>query len=307
MATPATKMVEAYLIMAQKRTKKPMRPGTAGRVRRVLLKFLRDTEIGDARDITLAAIQAWIARLNRNSPDTRHGYARALHTFVGYLIRQQVVRIDLHKFEIPERAAVGRKNWLKLDVANRVIADAKDQDLAFILYCGFHAGLRKSEIIAAKVNWFDLGDGLLHVQNDPGSGFILKDADNRVIPLSPDFKEFLTSYLARRDPDSYALRPGDKGGKAEYRYDFRKVLRSHFNRCGVKCTTHDMRRSFASNLVSLSTSVYKVARWLGDGVAVVEKSHGNLAPADRDIDVLSTPARSPGSSTTSKAFADGAL
>ena len=48
-----------------------------------------------------------------------------------------------------------------------------------------------------------------------------------------------------------------------------------------------MRRSFASNLGSRGISIYKVARWLGDGVSVVEKSYGYLAPADRDIDALS--------------------
>jgi integrase len=41
---------------------------------------------------------------------------------------------------------------------------------------------------------------------------------------------------------------------------------------------HDMRRSFASNLVSAGVSIYTVAKWLGDRVDVVEKSYGYLAP-----------------------------
>jgi hypothetical protein len=32
-------------------------------------------------------------------------------------------------------------------------------------------------------------------------------------------------------------------------------------------------------------SIYKAAKWLGDGILVVEKSYGHLAPADRDIDI----------------------
>ena len=46
---------------------------------------------------------------------------------------------------------------------------------------------------------------------------------------------------------------------------------------------HDMRRSFASNRVTAGTSIYKVARWLGDLVAVVERSYGHLAPQDDEI------------------------
>src|SRR5262249_50219979 len=100
-------------------------------------------------------------------------------------------------------------------------------------------------------------------------------------------KEFLAGFFRDRDGGSYVLRPGQERGASEYRYDFKRALYSHFKRCGVECSIHDMRRSFARNLVSRGVSIYKVARWLGDGVPVVEKSYGHLAPADRDIDALS--------------------
>jgi integrase len=281
--TPMTHLVEKYLSTAQNRAKKPMRPRTAKKQGAVLLKFLRDTGIATFNEITPAAITRWLEGLKKTkvSADTLHTYAIALRTFVKFLGQ------DVSKFDIPERTATGRKNWLQLEVVNRVIADSKDPDLTFILLCGFHAGLRKSEIIAAKVNWFDLSASLLHVQNDPASGFILKDRENRVIPLTHEFKEFLVGFLGQRDGNSYVLRPGQGRGANEYRYDFKRALYSHFKRCGVECSIHDMRRSFASNLVSRGVSIYKVARWLGDGVAVVEKSYGYLAPADRDIDALS--------------------
>jgi integrase len=78
----------------------------------------------------------------------------------------------------------------------------------------------------------------------------------------------------------------DKGGKGDYRYDFKGVWKRHMKRCGVTCSIHDSRRSFASNLVSRGMSIYKVAKYLGDGVAVVERSYGHLAPADKEISKL---------------------
>jgi integrase len=287
--TVMTRLVDDYLTMAQTRAKKPMRPRTAEMVKYVLLKFLRDSKLGDAREITLAAIQTWLEKLRREglAADTLNRYGNCLRPFTRYLVDKRLaVRGEFDKFEVPERGASGRKNWLKLEEANRVIADSTDQDLTFVLFCGFHAGLRKSEIIAAKVKWFDLEANLLHVQNDPASGFILKDRECRSIPLTPAFREFLRGYLGQRGGSEYCLEPGKLGGTSVYRYDFKRTINSHFKKCGVVCSAHDMRRSFASNLVSHGKSIYKVAKWLGDGVAVVERSYGHLAPADRDIDVL---------------------
>jgi hypothetical protein len=58
-------------------------------------------------------------------------------------------------------------------------------------------------------------------------------------------------------------------------------------RCGVRCSIHNMRRSFASNLVSAGESIiYIVAKRLGDGVEVVEQSYGHLAPSAGNINRL---------------------
>ena len=287
--TSASKSVDDYLKKAQLRNKKPMRARTARKQRAVLVKFLKDSRVEHINQITAQSIQAWLGSLlaSGSSKDTAHTYARVLKTFVGYLVANKMTLVDLAKFDVPERAASGRKNWLKLEVANRVIADSKYPNLTFVLFCGFHAGLRKSEIIAAKVGWFDLESGLLHVQNDPASGFVLKDRECRTIPLTPDFKNFLQGYLAGKESNTYALHP-EATGNGEYRTDFRRAFTTHMRRRGVICSIHDMRRSFASNLVSRGISIYKVARWLGDGVPVVERSYGHLSPADRDVDILST-------------------
>jgi len=285
--THLTTLVEDYLAKAENRAKKPMRPRTVKTVRYILTSFLKHNHITSTNEISYRGIEGWLAELKKagKSADTLNKYGNILRPFAGYLAGKKLIAAG--KFDVPERGATGRKNWLPMDVVKRVIDEATDPEMKFILYAGFHAGLRKSEIISARVFWFDLGAGLLHVQNDPCSAFILKDRENRVIPLTDEFKQFLTHFLSERNRDSYVLRPNQIAGKSDYRYDFKRAIHSHFKRCGVKSTIHDMRRSFASNLVTRGVSIYKVARWLGDGVAVVEKSYGHLAPADRDIDALS--------------------
>jgi integrase len=185
-------------------------------------------------------------------------------------------------FERPEKPVRGRSHWLRKEEVTKLIDSATSDDLRFILYCGFHAGLRRGEIGWAKVDWFDLKTNLIHVVNDPETGALLKD-ENRTAPVTKPFAEFLTRYFKGRNPDEYVLAPKREKGKARYRYDFIKQFQSHVNGA---CTIHDMRRSFASNLASAGVSIYKIAQWLGDRVEVVERSYGYLAPADDDVNKL---------------------
>jgi integrase len=288
--TPGTKLVEAYIAKAQVRNKKPMRKRTAHRRKSTLLKFVREARINNVQDITLPAIEAWLAkhRAAGNAQDTIFSYAWIVKIFVRDLIGQGLLKADdFAKWEMPDRGTNGRANWLRLDEVKKIITRAKDDpDLQFILYAGLGAGLRRSEILATKAGWFDLENGTLQLQNDPPT-FLLKDGDNRPVPLTDQFKEFLTSYLQGKSSNDYALKPEVKTWEGEYRYNFMTLFSNHMKKCGVKCTAHDMRRSFASNLVSKGVSIYKVAKWLGDGVAIVEKHYGHLAPADRDVNVLS--------------------
>jgi hypothetical protein len=71
--------------------------------------------------------------------------------------------------------------------------------------------------------------------------------------------------------------------KSKYRYDVGKRVRSHFVRCKVNSSFHDMRRSFGSNLASAGVSLYKLTAWLGDGPEVVTRSYGHLIPQDNEI------------------------
>jgi hypothetical protein len=130
--TSVTRLVEGYLAMAQQRTKKPMRPRTAKTVKYILLKFLMDNGIETAGQLTYRAIEQWLGKLRSDgkSPDTLNKYAMSLRPWVRYLADKRLVPgSEFERFEIPECATKGRKNWLLSDVANRIIAESKDPHL----------------------------------------------------------------------------------------------------------------------------------------------------------------------------------
>jgi integrase len=87
-------------------------------------------------------------------------------------------------------------------------ARQRAEEARFILYCGFHAGLRRSEISMARVNWFDLEAGLFHASND--SGFTSKNREIRVIPLAQEFLHAPEQCTTLLDPDSPQMKAYDE-------------------------------------------------------------------------------------------------
>jgi integrase len=224
-------------------------------------------------------MQLWLKSKKKIlSSETIRSHTRDLKAFRRYLVDQKLKR-DLDELSIPDTPPVGRKNWLAQIQVDKIIEAATDNDLKFILHAGFNAGLRRNEISEARCDWFDLGNGLLHVfSND---SFTTKDREGRSIPIKKTFLEFLKTYLAGKS--GYVLAPTKFRGKGVYRFDANRRVRTHFRKCKVKCSWHDMRRSFASNLVTKGESIFIVSSWLGDGIEVVQKSYAHLSPAAGDI------------------------
>src|SRR5206468_3924219 len=57
-----------------------------------------------------------------------------------------------------------RKDFCTYDLRDRLIREAPTEELRFILFCGFHAGLRFQEIVEARPFWFDLESCYLHLR-----------------------------------------------------------------------------------------------------------------------------------------------
>jgi integrase len=276
-------IIDRYLSEAQTRNKRPLRPEVAKTNRYILVKFATDVGANYASDVSSASLNRWLAILKKtHSQESLCSYSAVVLTFGRWLHRKGLVTYyPFDGFERPSKPAKGRLTWINKEDVQKLIDSAPSHGLRFILYCGFHAGLRRSEISWAKVDWFDLENNLIHVTNDPETGALLKD-ENRVVPITKPFAEFLMKYIGDRSPTEYVLAPEKEKGLAKYRYDFVKQFKSHVK----SCTIHDMRRSFASNLASAGVSIYKIAQWLGDRVDVVERSYGHLALADQDVNKL---------------------
>jgi integrase len=235
-----------------------------------------------APSVTSADVARFYAHLqSRVAESTAQGYLITLRSFFKWLVDRNVIRsnpvdgVKLHRLDTKRR-----ESFCSAELRDKLIAECNDDDLRFILFCGFHAGMRKNEIIEARPEWFALAGGSVSIKAT--TTFRPKDREARTVPLTAAFRTFLESYGMRAP---YMLKPDLKHGKTLYRYNFRKAFATYMKR--QKCewvTPHVMRHTFASLLACAGVSIYKIAVWLGDGVVVVQKHYAKLLPKDDDIE-----------------------
>ncbi len=251
------------------------------------------TAAGPLDAVTAAGADRWWASLSKRVKQaTANQHFKVIVLFYRWAIQAGHVKTSPIASIIPPKVRPQpRRVFLTPDDALRVLDAAEDPDLRFAIYCALHCGLRRGEIIAARPHWFDLRAGLLHVQNE--TDWLTKDRDNRTIPLTREFMEFLAWYGIQ---SPYMFRPEvmpkDTNRTGFYRTNFAVQFRTHADRLGLgHITFHDLRRTFASLHVSHGTPIYHVAKWLGDGVGIVEGTYGHLLPNDERINDPWTKAR----------------
>lgn len=263
----------------------------------VLQRFARETKLRSPKVATSSLIERWFADLRDRNEQTARDYLVTVKAWFGWLHASGKLLTDPSvKVKMPKKIMRRRRSFLLPDEARRLLDACVDPGLKFALYCALHAGLRKGEIVEARCGWFDLEQGLLHVQAT--ETFETKDRDNRTVPLTQEFAAWLrTSYWPEGRPDGseYAFRATKtKQGRYRYRADFRRAYAGLVRRTGLSVTFHDLRRTFASLLVSSGVSLYKVAKWLGDTIEVVENTYGHLIQQDDEINkAWSSPASRP--------------
>ncbi len=252
-------------------------------------------------DLSGAAASRWwgllLKRVNPKTsepvkPKTTKDYLAHVTVFFKWAMESGRVKLSPVAEIVPPKVRPSvRKSFLKPEDALRALDLCEDEEMKFCMFCALHCGLRRGEVIASRPHWFDLKAGLLHIQNE--SDWLIKDRENRTIPLTSEFLAFLKVYGIRKP---YMYRPAVKDNPDKkawaYRTDFKKAFTKHMKALGLSAYTfHDLRRTFASLHVSRGTPLYHVAKWLGDHPNVVEQTYGHLLPNDARINDPWTQAR----------------
>ena len=255
-----------------------------------LKQFVEDQDIASPRRITKLKIENFILPKIEQNQKTGLDYLYRISRFCDWLVEKKKISDNpCQKIPRPKKQQRPRKRFLTVEEGRRLLDTCEDPDLKMALYLGLHAGLRKGEVLAARPDWVDLENGLLHIQayeKGDGDVWTTKGRKDRTVPLTKEFVDFIRERLEEIGKDAPFLAwPEKTQGTWRNRKEFRKPYAALLEKCEITDTTfHDLRRTFASLHVSAGTSIYKVAKWIGDGVAVVEKHYGHLTPKDDEIE-----------------------
>jgi integrase len=287
-AEPIREEVKLYL--SSKRAEGKYTRNSADSRQAVLNAWIRARKFTDVHEINQDEITLWLTSLRKRKPRLKEtsieSYAMIIRGFCVWLVSQRKLRDNPAKFIKASRqtSAKGRP-FCRRPQMDTLINDCQDRDLKFILYAGFHAGLRRDEIVQARPEWFDLDLRIIHIVES--ADWKPKDKDKRTIPLTKEFRNFLRKEMSvkKKLAGPFLIQPAKKQRKARYRYDFRKPFEEYVREKEMSWVKpHVMRHSFASLLAIAGVSIFKIAQWLGDDVKVVERHYAHLLPQDLDIE-----------------------
>ena len=254
------------------RSWKIFRPGTVKNVRSCLKLFADWSKVDSPSKVTLHKLEKYLEHTSKTS---NAGGRTTLATINAFLAHIECLpgRVQLPSSKELERRDV----VVTITNANTLIDDAETENLKFILNCGFHAGLRKGEIMHATPDWFDLQRGILRVPRIDEIGtnrFRIKDDEPRQIPLSAPFIVFLNNFLPKVSGGYCLKNPRkrkSKTGTYDFKYPFKKFMEKH----GMpKVTPHAMRHSWISELCNSGNHLpHEVAAWSGDTLETIEKHY----------------------------------
>lgn len=256
-----------------------------------VLKAFFDTLPNEARAelVTSDQIKDYYLHSRATQSDgTAHKRLMTIRAFFGWLVERKKIRRNpavVVPYVKPE--STSRIAYCTTELRDKLINECPRQDLKLILMLGFHAGFRKNEIIEAVPWWFDLERGVIDMRSTPNKRFTKQKRAGQ-LPMRIVLREFLKKHGLTAP---YLLHPEVEKGKNLYRYDFAKPFRDYMHEKGCDWVTpHVMRHTFASLMVMDNTSIYKVAEWMRDTVAVVQLHYGHLSPVDQDIEEGKSPA-----------------
>lgn len=128
-----------------------------------------------------------------------------------------------------------------------------------IFHMLYYCGLRKGELLNLDWDDLDLGKDTLTVRTS-------KNKTGRIVPIHPEVKGLLDTYLAQRLPlENRALFIGEKGNRM-CKASFTNMMNTYLKISGLKkkgYSAHSLRHSFATRLIENNVNLFLVQRLLG--------------------------------------------
>jgi integrase len=181
-----------------------------------------------------------------------------------------------------------RLRYLSFEESSYLL-DACDKRMKPIVIFALNTGCRRGEILGLTWDRVDLTHGFIHL-NDTKSG------KRREIPINTDVREALKGVVKKTGSPYVFVNPAaatDENGKLHNggRYsDVKKSFATACQKAGISdFHFHDLRHTFASQLVMNGVDITTVSKLLGHANLTMTLRYAHLAPnhLQNAVDVLS--------------------
>lgn len=156
-----------------------------------------------------------------------------------------------------------------------------DPDWYPFFLCALRTGMRLGELVALRWADVDFERGSLHVGRSWSHGHETtpKSGRSRTLPLSPELSAALSALRAK--PRGLLVFCGEDGGRLD-RNKVKHPFWRNVKEAGVRLIRlHDLRHSFASQLVSAGVNLRVVQDLLGHADIKMTMRYAHLAPEER--------------------------
>jgi integrase/recombinase XerD len=217
------------------------------------------------------------------SSSMRHGIVTAFKSMYNYLDRKGLCEnkgklVKYEKVQSAEREVLSEIEFKK------VILNIKTPTTRAVLYTLYYSGIRINEAVNLKLCDVDFEYDLIHVK-------YTKTKEDRDIPMNSKLKKVLQDYLnnGREDRKTDCLFSSYPLGKISAQIINRNLRKAVIN-AGIekKISAHNLRHSFASNLVLRGVDVVTLKKLLGHSKLKTTSiyCHTTLAELQEAVNVL---------------------
>jgi integrase len=171
----------------------------------------------------------------------------------------------------------GSSDFLNREESDRLLTATRNLEERALLLFALHTGARAGEQIAFEWQDLDLHNRLVVFRRSSTDGIVgpTKSGKERKVPLTASLQSALLAIRHVKGPRVFSY-PDGRPFKLGYLHE---RLWGACRRAGLRRVRwHDLRHSFASQLVIAGTPLRQVQEWLGHSTILMTMRYSHLAP-----------------------------
>lgn len=174
-------------------------------------------------------------------------------------------------------------DWLTKDETKRFLAaiDEHYPQWKALFYLALRTGMRRGEMFALRWVDLDLANARVNVRHSVFRGRLEapKSGRSRTIPLTPQLVTILREHKAAQTLETEFVFPAATGMLTTHQNHVDRPLVGALEAAGLRSIRfHDLRHSFASQLVSAGRSIKEAQELLGHATLTMTLRYAHLAP-----------------------------